>query len=330
MTTIKDVAQHAHVSIATVSRYLNNRGYVSKAAREAIEKAIRELNYSPNQLARNLYSSKTNTIGYIVPTISHPFFAEITQYVEEKLYDRGKHMLLCTTVGNQDRESGILDMLRQHRVDGIIVGSHSLDELEYANTDIPIVAFDTLLQCAKVSVSANHQLGGKLVAERVLKSGCRSVLQIIGNPESRTTASLRHQVFFEEMTLAGIPCISIPISRSSDMDISFYPKLADSLLETYPGVDTFFATDVVAMEVVKSALKAGLRVPEDIQVIGYDGTFISSMMYPVITTVCQPLAELAQQIVDSMCALLRGEDVPVNIVLDNLTGKEGSTMRVVD
>ena len=327
LTTIKDVAKKANVSIATVSRVINEKGYVSEKTRKSIHQAIRELNYSPNQLARNLYSAETKAIGYIIPNVCHPFFSEVTQLIEKKLYDAGYHMLLCTTDRNADRESQIIDMLRQHRVDGIIVGSYTSNISAYSKAGIPVVAFDTLLECADVCVSSNHQVGGDMVADRVLKSGCRSVLQVIGNPDAKTDAINRHRIFFERMTLAGIPCVSVPITDHSDLDVFTYSHLAQNLLQAYPEVDTYFATDLIAVEIVKAALRRGYRVPEDIQVIGYDGSYIAAMSYPAVTTICQPIPELVNKVVTSICRLINGEPVEKNIILDNLFILEGATMR---
>ena len=113
--TIQDVAKKAGVSVTTVSRTLNNRGYISRATREKIAAAIQELNYSPNQLARSLYNARTQTIGLVVPSICHPFFSQITQLVEHHLYHMNYHVLLCTTEGNPGQESHIFDILRQNR-----------------------------------------------------------------------------------------------------------------------------------------------------------------------------------------------------------------------
>ena len=105
--TIKDVANLSGVSVTTVSRFLNQRGYISQTTAQKIHKAIHDLNYSPNQLARSLYNNQTHTIGLIVPSVVHPFFAQLTQLLEQKLYSLNYHMLLCTTDNNKDRESDI-------------------------------------------------------------------------------------------------------------------------------------------------------------------------------------------------------------------------------
>lgn len=327
MKTIKDVAELANVSIATVSRALNGRGYVSEKTRSSIMNAVAELNYVPNQVARDLFASEKKTIGYVIPTVCHPFFAQVTQHIEQYLYEAGYRMMLFTTVGDKNRESQIIDILCQHRVDAIIIGSCAINTTKYSDANIPIIAFDTQLDCADVSISSNHRLGGEMVADRVLKSGCHSVLQVIGDPEARTFAKSRHQVFFDRMTKAGVTCISIPIPDNSDLDIASYPALVDHLVQTYPGVDTYFATDLLAVEILKASLKYGKSIPDDIQIIGYDGSFASRMSYPPITTLCQPIPELAREIVDSLCALLHGKKVKNSIILDNLFFQEGMTMR---
>ena len=327
--TIRDVAEKAGVSVTTVSRTLNNRGYISKATRDRIAAAIQELDYSPNQLARSLFHSKTQVIGLVVPSICHPFFSQITQLVEHELYLLGYHVLLCTTEGNPGQESHIFDILRQNRVDGIIIGSPSLSEQEYAKASIPIVAFDTLMQGASTSVAANHALGGRMAAAVLLKGGCRRVLQIVGDQTAKTDAARRHQTFMEEMLSAGCECISLP-AENNFTNLYASRRLVERAFEQYPDIDAFFATDLSAAELVHCALRRGLSVPDDIQVIGYDGTDAAAVMCPQLTVIRQPYEEISRNIVDSMMHLLQGENVKSDILLDSLTLVPGTSTRSHD
>ena len=127
MVTITDVAQAAGVSKNTVSRYLNQRGYISDKTRAAIQAAIDELHYQPNQIARSLYTHKTNLIGLVIPDVEHPFFSAITAQIEDELDARGYKMILCNTLHSSKKERKYLDLLIANKVDGIIIGSHSID-----------------------------------------------------------------------------------------------------------------------------------------------------------------------------------------------------------
>lgn len=324
--TIRDVAEKAGVSVTTVSRSLNNRGYISQETRERIAEAIRALNYSPNQLARSLFNAKTQVIGIVVPSICHPFFSQITQMIEQRLFHLGYHVLLCTTEGNPGQEIQIFEILRQKRVDGIIIGSPRLSDQEYVNANIPIVAFDTRMRGANVSIAANHRLGGLLAAQALLKSGCRRVLQIVGDMTAKTDASKRHQAFMEEMVTAGCECISLPaVNNFTDLHSSH--EMVERAFGQYRDIDAYFATDLNAAEIVHCAIRRGLSIPEDIQVIGYDGTDVASVFCPQLTVIRQPFEELAEKTVDSMMALLNGETPEPQILLDNLTLIQGTTTR---
>ena len=325
--TIKDVAKEAGVSVTTVSRTLNNRGYISDETRRKIADAIQALDYSPNQLARSLYNARTQIIGLVMPSICHPFFSQITQLIEHHLFHLGYHVLLCTTEGNPGQESRIFEILRQNRVDGIIIGSLRLSDQEYAKANVPIVSFDTHMQGANVSIAANHDLGGRMAAQALLKSGCRRVLQIVGDMTAKTDASKRHQAFMEEIVTAGCECISLPaVNNFTDLHSSH--AMVERAFDQYRDIDAYFATDLNAAEIVHCAMKRGLSVPDDIQVIGYDGTDAATVFCPQLTVIRQPFEDLAEKTVYSMMALLNGETPEPRILLDNLTLIRGTTTRV--
>lgn len=324
--TIRDVAEKAGVSVTTVSRTLNNRGYISQETRKKIADAIEALNYSPNQLARSLFSAKTQVIGIVVPSICHPFFSQITQMVEQRLFHLGYHVLLCTTEGNPGQESQIFDILRQKRVDGIIICSPRLSDQEYVKANIPIVAFDTHMQGADVSVAANHRLGGLLAAQTLLKTKCRRVLQIVGDMTAKTDAGKRHQAFMEEIVTAGCECISLP-AVNNFIDLHSSREMVERAFDQYRDIDAYFATDLNAAEIVHCAIKRGFSIPDDIQVIGYDGTDAATVFCPQLTVIRQPFEDLAEKTVDSMIALLNGDTPPSRILLDNLTLIKGTTTR---
>ena len=325
--TIRDVARKAGVSVATVSRSLNNPSSVAEKTNNLIRQAMDELQYIPNQVARSLSHARTGMVGYVIPSLSIPFFAELTQLVEQKLYDAGYHMLLCTTFGSVNRENSIINMLRQHRVDAIVIGSPTLSDNQYHEVGIPIVALDTILPTAAVSIRSDHLLGGRLAAECLIHGGCTNALQIIGNPFAHTDAQLRYQSFLREMSLHGIPCISVPVPEEFDFDSHFYAEEAAKLLDFYPNVDAYFATDSYALAILKCALSRAKRIPEDIQILGYDGSVAATASYPQLTVIRQPYELLSERIVDCVNTLIQGRQTEKEIILDQVQLIQGSTTR---
>src|SRR5690606_7773253 len=136
MPTIRDVAERAGVSVTTVSRVLNNRGYISEATRRKVYQAMKELDYQPNEVARSLFRKRSNIIGLIVPTVEHPFFGELTFQVETYAYSRGYKVLVCNSQLNAAKEQEYIGMLRRNQVDGIIMASHTLEVEEYRRLNL--------------------------------------------------------------------------------------------------------------------------------------------------------------------------------------------------
>ncbi len=324
--TIRDVAEKAGVSVTTVSRTLNNRGYISKETREKVYAVIQELNYSPNLLARSLSGARTQVIGLVLPSMNHPFFAQLAQMIEHRFYRLGYHVMLSTTEANIGQESDILSMLQQARVDGIIIGSPCLSDQDYARTSIPIVSLDTRLPSARVSIAADHTLGGRMAAQALIRGGCRRVLQMVGDTSAGTDASKRHKSFMEKMIAAGCECISVP-STNHFADLYSNRELTERIFDQYPAIDAYFATDLNAAEIMNCAQRRGLSVPGNVQIIAYDGTDALRVMCPQLTVIRQPFEDLAEKTADSMMRLLRDEEVDPRIKLDGLTLIQGTSTR---
>ena len=164
--TLADVAQAAGVSLTTVSRVLNNRGYLSQETRERVAEAIAQLNYRPNQIARALHGKSTHSIGLIVPTVALPFFGELTEHVEDFLAERGYRTFVCNSMGKADREREYLDLLVSHRVDGIISSAHNDGLADYSSIHLPLVSVDRDLSPIVPNVRCDNEAGGRLAAEQ--------------------------------------------------------------------------------------------------------------------------------------------------------------------
>ncbi|MCI1984578.1 MAG: LacI family DNA-binding transcriptional regulator [Bifidobacteriaceae bacterium] len=307
MATITDVARVAGVSKNTVSRFLNERGYISQQTRKKIQDAIDLLHYQPNQIARSLFTNKTNMVGLVIPDVSQPFFATMTSKIEDELDRRGYKMILCNTMHSSSKERKYLDMLTANKVDGIIIGSHSID-INYSGIKAPIVALDRFLSDTIPVVSADHAQGGLMAANAVLKRGCRNVAQFIGYSKVRTPSAKRHQVFAQQMHQSGIPCATYEL-RLNQFEFATYLKTVDDFLEENSNVDGVFASDLVALAIQRQALARGVRIPDDLFIFGYDGSFVSQIAYPALPTIVQPFEELAKTLADVLVREINGEQV---------------------
>lgn len=326
MATIQDVARHAQVGAATVSRVLNESGYVKEETREKVLRAIDELDYTPNEMARNLYHRKTGIVAIIVPEVSHPYFAAFVNATEIALCKYGYQSMICNTWREQDYEIRYLDMLRQQRVDGIITGTHTLGIQQYQSTNKHIVALDRDLGPGIPCVAVDHEEGGRLAAMELINAGCKNVLQFTGGSTVSTPSNSRHDVFGKVMREHGITCHDF-VQEWNMFDYSYYSKIVDEITDKYPDIDGFFATDVTAMELIRVAQCKGRRYPEDFKVVSYDGTYVSSLAYPSLTTIVQPVDQLASTCVELLMRLIQGETLKEKNIHLKVTLKRGESTK---
>ena len=305
---IKDVAEKAGVSVTTVSRVLNKRGYISKEMYKKVHDAIEEIDFQPNQIARSLAKQRTNTIGFLLPYVSYPFFAQLSEKIEMLLYNRGYRMLLCNTIGTRNREMDHLKMLKAHKVDGLILGNHELDFEDYLKVSFPIVALDIKLGRNIPVITSNHKRGGALAARKFIENGCKQVVQVKGTERVNTFTRLRHEEFETVLQENGVECITIFHKRE---DISFrsgeHNIIIRDIFEKYKDIDGFFAVDIIAAKVLKYALLKGIKVPEKLKIISYDGTMIIDLMYPQLTCIKQSQDDIAFSLVDTLDKMIREE-----------------------
>lgn len=308
MPNIKDVAAEAGVSVTTVSRVMNNRGYISEQTRQKVYDAMDRLNYHPNELAQNLFKQKTNLIGLILPDISINFYAEETKYIEEELYKRGYKLMLCNAYSSSVREKEYINMLLRNKVDGIIIGSHTLEIEDYGKLNLPIVALDRWLSEDIPVVSADHIQGGRLAAQHLIDSGCKNIIQFAGYNKVKLPANNRHSEFTKVMIENNINSKTIEMKLNS---FTYEENLeyVNYVFDNYKDIDGVFATDNMVIVVIKEALKRGIKIPQDLKVVGYDGTNNAKMFNPTLTTIKQPIKEICNCAVEKLIKLINGETV---------------------
>lgn len=326
MASIRDVAKKAGVGVGTVSRFLNDSGYVSEEARAKIEDAMKKLDYTPNELARNLYHKKTGIIAVLVPNVSNPFFSEFVDYAEAELYRCGFKMMLCNTEKESNAELEYLDMLRCHIVDGVITGVHSLDVEEYKKIHKPIVALDRYLGEDIPVVAVNHREGGRLAAETLIANGCKKVLHFKGATEVESPYHERHYEFERVMRQHDIQTICYELEWNR-LDSQYYREAVEDVFSKGIEFDGVFGVDRLAIECMNETIRRHRKVPRDVKFVSYDGTYITEMVEPKMTAVVQPIEGLAKESVRLIHRLIGGRVYKnKNIILDVELRKGNTTI----
>lgn len=325
MATIKDVAKVAGVSVATVSRVINNRGYLSDDVKQKVAQAMKKLDYLPNDLARSLHNQKSNIIGLIVPALSHPFFGEIAQMIETMAYDRGYKLLVCNSLRNRTKEREYIDMLKRSQVDGIIMGSHILDADDYMGLNLPVISLDRQLSPNIPYICSDNYLGGQIATEHLIASGCKKLLHISGSLEVKMLSNKRTDAFIDVCKQTGVEYYAYELPDSSITHFHEETILRD-ILEKHSDCDGIFATsDVTAAALIGVACQFGKKVPEDIQIVGFDGSLTALLTTPRITSIKQPMEDIARYAVDYLIKIMDGETVPTKNILPVKLLKQGST-----
>lgn len=303
---ISDVAKLAGVSPTTVSRVLNNRGYISEETRENVQKAMNELNYFPNDVARSLFNKRSNLIGIILPTTSNPFFGELTFHLENISASLGYKVLLCNSLNRIDKEEKYLEMLMRNQVDGIIVGTHNRGILNYHKQNLAVVAIDRNLSETIPVVSSDNYEGGKIAIKLLIEKGCQTIIHINGQMELETPAMLRRNAYEDVMNNNGRTPITYEVPDVFDRQSQ--QQVISKIFDDYPNVDGVFASnDLFAASFITEAKKRGLDVPGQVKVVGYDGTETTQILLPELTTIQQPIASIAKTAIELLVKEIEGD-----------------------
>ena len=306
MVRIKDVAKEAGVAASTVSLVMNKKGYVSEATRAKVEAAMKKLNYVPSEMARNLSLNRTNTIGVILPSISHPFFGEVVEALEAALYEQNYKMMLCCTRHKENAEHTFVEMLKRRTMDGIIMGAHSLDVSLYDDLRQPIVAFDRFLNDSIPIVHCDHHQGGKLAAQALLSQGCKQVVEIVGYQGVSTPANEYHFMAADVLQSHGaiVHMLEMPWNAFTYSD---FMAAARELFQKYPEVDGILGADLAISACLNVAVSVGRKVPQDLKLVAYDGTAVTRMGPQPITAVRQPIEGLCRLAVQKIIHMVNEE-----------------------
>ncbi len=312
-STIHDIAAEAGVSVATVSRVLNARDHVAPETRERIARIVRERGYVVNRSARNLQDGRTGLVGLLVPLVHPHYFSTIVAGASEALFEQDQRAVLSATEHKHDREVTLLDRLMHGMADGalVVLPEETSDELErLLDTNYRFVVIDPRLPLdARIpAVSAAHSSGASDAVRHLLELGHRRIAAITG-PRDWVATEERRRGYHAALASYGI----LPDPRleiEADFEIPGGTRAAARLLETAEPPTAIFAfNDNLAIGTIRAARAHGLRVPEDLSVVGFDDSEHASLITPTLTTVRQPLAEMGRTAVNLLRRLLDGQRV---------------------
>jgi len=313
MATLKDVAERAGVTVTTISRMLNNRVQVSQKTRDKIIRAMEELDYQPNELARSLSKKNSQMIGLIVASASNYFFAKVINSVERYCSAYGYKLLLCVSNHESEKEIEYFNMLKAHKVTGVILASHTQNLNKYLNLNAPIITFDRTLSPEIPSVCSDNYHGGILAANHLIEKGCKSPAYFMDTPVNGIYANLRYDGFADTFKKHGIE----PVLYLAPKECFISMKYEDSVIEffkQYPDVDCIFTSnDIIAAHVLQYCAKNGIDVPGQIKVIGYDDIELARFCTPALTTIRQPVEDNCRFAVESIINY-KEKSIPVNTV----------------
>ena len=305
---LEDIAAAAGVSKTTVSRVLNHRGYLSEKTIAKVQKAMQELDYRPNIIARQLYKQRTDLVGMIFPTVDNPFFSQLEAEMERQLYRNGYKVLIGNSQNDPAKEENYLQQLLTHQVDGLIVGTQNRGLIGYQHANLPVVAIDQVVGKNIPVVSSDNYQGGLLATQRLLDDGCRHIIHTNGPLGLDTPTQKRREAYEHLMTKNNLPAITYHL----DFNISTIDKerVFRRIFEEHPEVDGIFAAnDTDASTIINLASEYGKRIPEDLKIVGYDGSNVTRLLLPGLTTIQQPIDEMADLAVQLLQARINGENV---------------------
>lgn len=295
--TIKDVAKKANVSIATVSRILNDKPGFSKKTKEKVLKVIDELGYQPNAVARGLVSKRTETIGVLIPEVLDMFASKILKGIDDISHEAGSSVIVCNTDSDGKRTMKYLQLLAEKRVDGIIFISEVLKEEYYKvmmDMKVPIVLVSTISYQFNVPyVKVDDRHAAYSATEYLIQNGHKKIAMIAGNKNDPIAGIPRIEGYKSALGAYGISVNDEYIIDSKNFNHENGIKAMEQIYKKKLDITAIFASsDELAVGAMSYAYKKGIRIPENLSIIGYDNTKLAEMATPPLTTVAQPLYEM--------------------------------------
>ncbi len=311
MATMKDIARLARVSTSTVSHVINNSRYVSDEIRQKVMAVVESLNYQPSAVARSLKVKETRTLGMLVTTSDNPFFAELIDKIEHYCSQHNYTLMLCSTAGKDERIQETLQVLLQKQVDGLfLMCAEPNVKAQLPKLTLPTVIMDWWPTNLNADlISEDSHLGSKIATEHLIFQGHRKIGMITGELE-KFLARQRLQAFKETLEQHNLPLVDDWII-ASDFTFEGGVRGMRELLKS-PTLPTaiFACNDAIALGAYQVAQEFGLKIPEDLSIIGYDDITIAKYLHPSLSTINQPKQQLAQLAVDTLLERIKNPQLP--------------------
>lgn len=320
MTTMRDVAKKAGVGVGTVSRALSDTGYTAKATREKIFAAADEMGYEYESPGR--VPVKDITIGIMLPLLRHPFFSRISDAIETELHQRGFRCLLYDNCNNVLHQREAIDMLDEGIINGLIaLGDPPPDFVKREGR--AIISMDRRWGEDVPVVHSDHEQGGRLAAEAFLKSGCNKIIQFMGGNLSVSVNS-RHTALEKILRRNGCQVTSVHTPWNF-MGYSYDRSVVRDYWNVIREMDGCMTNDIAALSCLSIALEMGVKVPEQLRIIGYDGTEITKLSYPALSVVEQDCPAIAAACADRLVELLDGKSAERETIVPVIWKSRGTT-----
>ncbi|WP_163506303.1 LacI family DNA-binding transcriptional regulator [Fodinicola acaciae] len=317
MVTVYDVATTAGVSIATVSRALNDRGRISAATRAHVLEVAGQLGYQPNDLARGLVGMSTKTIALLLPDIANPYFPELVKGVQTVADEYGHLLLLCHDADDEKKALADIATLRRKQVDGIMLPSGTLSgsRLAAAVEGLPLVLLDrTVRGVSAAHISVDNRAGARNAVRHLLDLGHQRIAHVSG-PAGIISARQRKAGWADALREAGHePTL---VETGNFLEDGGYAAARTLLAGNTDFTAVFAANDLTAIGVLAAFADAGLRVPRDVSVVGFDGLQLTSYLTPKLTTVAQPIGDIGRAAATLLLQQISGEltGTPRSVIL---------------
>ncbi|MCU6733878.1 LacI family DNA-binding transcriptional regulator [Diplocloster agilis] len=327
MATIFDVARRAGVSKSTVSRVLNHPDSVKEKTRTAIERAIRELNYTPSYFAQGIRTGKTKTIAMLVPEYSNMFYSEMFRGVEDTALAHGYMVLVCNTERHSNSEEEYIEELLRRNVDGIIYNTYQINEktiryLQEISDKIPVVFMDRIFQKnAEISYVLTDGYNSTRKAVHYLFERGKRKIGYIRNTEDIAVIEERYQGYLQGLKDCGLPVKQEFIYRIEHEHEPDYIRLGRRAAKHYLKLSRrpdaiMAAIDTIAIGCLLQLRREGVQIPEEINVVGYDNISLSELIEPSLTTIAQPIRKLGQKAGEIVIAKINGEEIDHQVMYD--------------
>ncbi|MDD3335445.1 MAG: LacI family DNA-binding transcriptional regulator [Eubacteriales bacterium] len=309
MATIKEVARQANVSVTTVSRVLNRRGYISEDMYEKVHNAMKTLDYQPNEIARSLIKRRSRLIGVLIPTITSTFFSQVVDELVRITTEMGYKIILYCSTNKADSAQGYVNMLKANQVDGIILGMHSREIERELDKNLPVVSFERYRIDAMPVIVCDNLSGGRMAAQELLDCGCRRPV-MLGERRTELAPANDRFIGFEEIIRAQGQEPRIIDVLEQDTLGSNYSRSAAALFDLCPDADgVFCSSDHLASYVLQEAHRRGIQVPSDVKVVGFNDDLLAPMATPPLTSVHQPIREMCEAAMALLIRRIEGETI---------------------